>query len=914
MRSIITLLLLSFLYLMNGNAQDRNCATMDVMEQQIKENPSLLKNMEEIERQTREFLRKYPDGTGTRNVITIPVVFHVVYNTTSENISDAQIQSQLDVLNADFRSLNSDVSQTPSDFAGVVADVQIEFCLATQDPSGNATTGITRKFTTNTSWGTSSALKNSSQGGTSPWNPSNYLNIWVCNIGNGILGYATLPVVVSPTLDGVVLDYRYTGTIGTATAPYHKGRTATHEVGHWLNLLHIWGDATCGNDQVVDTPVHNTSNGGCPVHPHYSTCTGNPVEMTMNYMDYTFDACMYMFTNGQKARMRAVLEGGTRASLLTSPGCLPPNPNTCNAPANLVTSNATSNSFTADWGAVSNATSYTFEYKLSTASTWITQNVNTTFIEITGLNSGSTYNTRVRANCSSGSSAYSNIVNVITSSPLPCTAPTGLAVSGISYANVTVNWNPVAPAVSYDLEYKLKSASVWTIVNVAGPPFNLTGLTPAKDYNVRIKTNCSGNSSGYSNTVNFKTANAPACNKPSNPVISNISQTTATATWSTVNGAVAYSFEYKLSSVSTWTAVVVTTNTYNLSGLNGSTTYNTRVKTICDVNQSSYTSTISFTTTAAPACNTPSGLNASNVGETSATASWNAVSGAVSYNLEYKASTATTWTVINTSNTSVELSGLSWLTTYNLRVRTNCAANTSAYSTTVNFTTTAPPGFCNDTYESNNTLSAGKPIAVSTLVKAKIGVSGDVDWFNFKNTSGQRNIRVTLSNLPADYNIRLYRGSSLVASSSNSGTDNEVIIFNTTTKNTTYNIEIFGVGGAFDDFYCYDLFVEISGTPFRLSGVGEEQEPIFAKDEMIVVPNPANEFITVILPFGDEESSGDLTILDMTGRAVYNQKVSLSEDIHKYAVDVSFFKAGVYLVLFRSETEVFMKKLMVSGE
>lgn len=157
-------------------------------------------------------------------------------------------------------------------------------------------------------------MKFASQGGINATTPTTHLNIWVCNMGGGILGYAQFPGG-NPATDGVVLDDLATGLSGNAGAPYNLGRTATHEVGHWLGLYHIWGDATCGNDLVSDTPSHNSPNYGCPSSGHLSTCTGTPVEMTMNYMDYTDDRCMYMFTLGQKSRMKALFAtGGARLS------------------------------------------------------------------------------------------------------------------------------------------------------------------------------------------------------------------------------------------------------------------------------------------------------------------------------------------------------------------------------------------------------------------------------------------------------------------------------------------------------------------------------------------------------------------------------------------------------------------------
>jgi len=255
------------------------------------------------------------------NLITIPVVVHVIYKNSSQNISDAQIFSQIDILNEDFRMNNSDASSVPSAFAGAAADCEIEFCLAVRDPNGNVTTGITRTYTTTSSFSGYTSMKYSSTGGQDAWNTSDYLNIWVCNLASGLLGFATFPGGNSST-DGVVCDYAYFGNTGTATSPYDLGRTATHEVGHWLNLYHIWGDSYCGNDYVSDTPKHEESNYGCPSYPHASSCsgTGSSGEMFMNYMDYTNDACMFMFSTGQKNRMRATLNG-SRSSLLSSLGC-----------------------------------------------------------------------------------------------------------------------------------------------------------------------------------------------------------------------------------------------------------------------------------------------------------------------------------------------------------------------------------------------------------------------------------------------------------------------------------------------------------------------------------------------------------------------------------------------------------------
>ncbi len=292
----------------------RSCASQDVLAEQLAADPTLAIRMNQIEAYTQKAIStsnfRIVDGN-----IEIPVVVNVLYRTAAEDISLAQIQSQIDVLNEDFTASNSDITKLNSTvFAGMGANVGITFKLDTNVD----TDGVIRKSTNKTSWGTRDAMKSSKQGGISPTTPASRLNIWVCTIGGGILGYAQFPGGKAAT-DGVVVDSRYFGLSGAANAPYNLGRTATHEVGHWMNLRHIWGDASCGNDFVADTPVHKTANYSNTA-PFISLCLPTHYEMPMNYMDYTNDDLMYMFTNGQKDRMAALfLAGGVRAGFRLEP-------------------------------------------------------------------------------------------------------------------------------------------------------------------------------------------------------------------------------------------------------------------------------------------------------------------------------------------------------------------------------------------------------------------------------------------------------------------------------------------------------------------------------------------------------------------------------------------------------------------
>ncbi|RYY89150.1 MAG: T9SS type A sorting domain-containing protein [Chitinophagaceae bacterium] len=401
-----------------AGAQQRRCASHQHFQKQLSSNPEMARSQEAIERFTQEQAAR-PQSVQTQRgtpVYNIPVVVHVLWNNSTQNITDAQIQSQIAVLNNDFQLNNSDSGLVPAAFKSLVADCKVSFCMAQRDPSGNATTGILRKQTTKTSFDADlDDAKSNSTGGDAAWDATKYLNLWVVpdiksGGQSGILGYAQFPGGPAST-DGVVIGYKYFGTMGTAGAPFNKGRTATHEVGHWLNLRHIWGDeAGCSQDDLVgDTPLQGAENYGCPTFPKVDACTSGNGVMFMNYMDYSDDACMMMFTNGQKTRMYGVLQsGGARASLASSLGCQPPATGSCTAPAGLGASAITTSSATVSWGAVSGAASYTVQYKTSASSTWITAASATTAtsVGLTGLSASTTYNFQVRTNCSASSSAY----------------------------------------------------------------------------------------------------------------------------------------------------------------------------------------------------------------------------------------------------------------------------------------------------------------------------------------------------------------------------------------------------------------------------------------------------------------------------------------------------------------------------
>lgn len=332
----------------NKNAPIRKCGTPTDFNE---ERQAYETWMQEVLRKENQF----SNGKKAATVYNIPVVFHIIHSGqavgTSYNISQAQVNSQITILNQDFRKSNSDFGTyvTQSGLSSLAADCEINFCSAQVTPTGSIMPepGIDRILCSDKSWTnpphTDTYINSTIKPGSS-WDPTKYLNIWIVYMNDGTLGYAQFPTVPSaatPTIgdmngwggaantDGVVFDYRYIGNIGTATAPYNKGRTAVHEIGHWLGLWHIWGDdgsACSGTDYVTDTPNQAGENYTCPTtngSVKTDACsTTTPGVNYQNYMDYSDDKCMVMFTAGQKARMQACMQYCTRrSSLATSTVC-----------------------------------------------------------------------------------------------------------------------------------------------------------------------------------------------------------------------------------------------------------------------------------------------------------------------------------------------------------------------------------------------------------------------------------------------------------------------------------------------------------------------------------------------------------------------------------------------------------------
>ncbi|MEP6792695.1 MAG: zinc metalloprotease [Saprospiraceae bacterium] len=307
------------------------CDAPAALERHIKEYPGLKAFIDKYLGDLNNRIKNFPFLPELhRSAVTIPVVVHVIYKNGMENISDANIQAQIKIMNDDYRKRNTVATNTiPGPFKGNADDTYIQFQLATRDPFGKPTTGILRKSTTKSYFDSVGEEAKLPPYGELNWDPSRYLNIWVCDLrfggSDGALGYSSFPWDTIKIYDGIVMDYGCFGP-GSSMANYKKGKVVVHESGHYFGLRHIWGDASCGDDLVSDTPTQQAPNFGDPAFPHQSCSNGPNGDMFMNHMDYVNDSSKLMFTSGQRIRMLAnIAPGGKRASLAVSNGLFPAN-------------------------------------------------------------------------------------------------------------------------------------------------------------------------------------------------------------------------------------------------------------------------------------------------------------------------------------------------------------------------------------------------------------------------------------------------------------------------------------------------------------------------------------------------------------------------------------------------------------
>ncbi len=591
----------------------------------------------------------------------------------------------------------------------------------------------------------------------------------------------------------------------------------------------------------------------------------------------------------------------------------------CNAPAGLNTSSITVSSANISWGSVTGANNYDVEYKATSSSTWISvvSGTTSTSASLSGLASSTSYDWRVRSNCTSGSSSFSSIQFTTLASPV-CNSPSGLTTSSITSASANLSWSIATGANSYNVEYKANSSSTWIslVSGTTSRSASLSGLIASTSYNWRVRSNCSSGSSSFSSTQ-FTTSPAAVCNAPTSLATSSISTNSATISWSAATGANSYNVEYKASSASTWISVAASTTSTSssLTGLAASSSYDWRVRSNCSSGSSSFSST-QFTTASTAGCNNPTGLTASSITATSAVVSWSPVGGAIDYNIFYKATSVNNWSLgaRNIAGTSLTLSDLTASTGYTWRVKANCKSGSSSYIL-AQFTTLAGNS-CSDQFEPNNTYATAANVSTGVNINAQISSSGDEDYYRFSNSPGQSKIKVTLTNLPADYDLQLFTKTGLVTrTSQNPGTIDESVILNTI-NDGSYVVRVYSTSGAFSGSQCYTLNIQIGSANFTTvhpASSGSSATDVSATipgEGLKVYPVPASSSLTASFD-AYKKGTADLIIINRLGQQVMRKTVGVDTGVNTIKLDVSKVTSGMYFLKLINGKNVQMKKLMI---
>ncbi len=488
-----------------------------------------------------------------------------------------------------------------------------------------------------------------------------------------------------------------------------------------------------------------------------------------------------------------------------------------------------------------------------------------------------------------GQTQFANMVVTVSaaSGPFAVTAP-NTAVSWAGNSSQTITWS-VASTTAVPVSCANVKISISTdggntfstlVASTANDGTEVVTIPNTPSSTARVKIEAVGNIFFDISNSNFTISGAAACGDPTGLSSSSITNTSATVSWNAVASALSYDVDYKAASSGTWinAATATASLSVNLASLTQGTLYDWRVRATCSGGSGNYVQA-QFSTTAP--CNAPTGLTSSAITSSSASVSWAAVSGANNYTVDYKAASSGTW--INaasaTTSTSVNLSGLTASTLYDWRVRANCASGASAYSQ-AQFTTSAV-STCPGTYDvsTNGSRNGAATIPFNTDIKGLINPTGDVDYYKFVITTGGT-ITVTLTGLPADYDLRLYRNNSNVASSSNGGTANETINYTATAN--TYYARVVGWNGAFNATSCYTLKVQL--------GTASREEGLITAGNVTAFPNPVADKVTIRI--NDLQGSAAIRVFDMYGRMLMQQ--NSGQPLTQ--LDVSKLPSGLYMI------------------
>jgi hypothetical protein len=601
-----------------------------------------------------------------------------------------------------------------------------------------------------------------------------------------------------------------------------------------------------------------------------------------------------------------------------------PGGDVCVIPTNLAITNIHQTTATANWNSVASAASYQFEYKKNSETNWNTNNSTSTSFNLTGLSPNTLYNTRVKSICTSGSSEYSPVVNLTTETEV-CNQPTNLIFSGITKTSSTGTWTGASGATAYIFEYKLKSEQNWTVQTTTTTSYNLSGLILNSIYQSRVKSNCTSGLSDYTPIVEFTTLNE-ICEIPSNLAVSNIEKTSAKATWIQVSGASSYNFEYKLNSESTWTVVNTTSTFYLLSGLTENSLYDIRVKTSCASGSSDYSVVLHFTTASGTSCGTPTGLLASNITQNSAKLSWNSVSGATSYNLLYKLSSATTWTTLNTTSNFINLTTLTPASIYSIKVQALCGAIESPFTEVISMNTLS--SYCvsngkNPNYEwikrvnlgtidRNSGKDGGYFNATSMSTDIAKGSTYTINYqFGTTGSSGTLYWRIWID---FNGNNSFEDAGEMIVSvaSANSGLLSSTFTVPATASIANVRMRVSMKYGGYATSCMVYSYGEVEDYTVNIKGSGgllNLETDVQRIDKVKIYPNPFTNLFNLEFSANTDQDI-EFVLMDQFGKIFLSKQLHAHQGENVFHIESSQFIPATYLLQIKSASNTYIKKII----